>query len=94
MIQMICDEEGIPQEAGYSWHYEAKIRDWDDVDLFLSNYPKVYVERGGHASNFGTLDPASYTSGKMHGTDYGLIMLNSQARLKFRGRWGRTHGVL
>lgn len=62
MIQIICDGDGTPQKVGYSWHYEMKKSDWDSGDLRKDgNHPKVYVEKGGHASNFkpGTLESES-----------------------------------
>ncbi len=102
MIQIICDEEGSPQKAGYSWHYEMKKSGWTSGRLQKwSNHPKVFVEKGGHASNFETASWGSYyvhedvaasysTSGTEH--PYKLTLLSAQKWLKFRGIWGEDSG--
>ncbi|MGM0405845.1 MAG: hypothetical protein ACQEQM_06870 [Thermoplasmatota archaeon] len=59
MIQIILDEDGNPQKAGYSQHYGGAKRQWDDVNKVDGTHPKVYIAKSSHASY--------YTSGTDNG---------------------------
>ncbi len=52
MIQIICDENGNPQKAGYSQHYGGAKRDWSDVEKVDGTHPKVYIAKNNHASYY------------------------------------------
>ena len=107
MIQIICDENGNPQKAGYSQHYGGDKRSWSNVEKVDGNHPKVYVAEGGHASYFESgSTPINYPDYNLEGWDdhqgdgivlnssnYSIQYLTNENWLKFKGRWGEQVSV-
>ncbi|MFW6142184.1 MAG: hypothetical protein ACOC53_06465, partial [Candidatus Saliniplasma sp.] len=98
MIQIICDQNGNPEKVGYSWHYEMRKSDWTSGNLRKEgSHPIVYVEKGGHASNFNqytaswNVDPEKYND-RNDWNDYSVIPISNENWLNFRGKWGEDGG--
>ncbi|MFW6142187.1 MAG: hypothetical protein ACOC53_06480 [Candidatus Saliniplasma sp.] len=98
MIQIICDEDGNPQKAGYSQHYGGDKRSWnsDDVTKQDGTHPEVYVAEGGHASYFesGTTSSDDHSGGgkELDPENYTTNLITNQDWLNFRGDWGEDSG--
>ncbi|MFO8109284.1 MAG: hypothetical protein R6U17_01990, partial [Thermoplasmata archaeon] len=84
-----------PTQVGYSWHYEMKKSGWDSGDLRKDgNHPKVYVEKGGHASNFkpGITESESDYPTRLDNNDYTIRPITNENWLNFKGKWGEDSG--
>ncbi|MFO8109283.1 MAG: hypothetical protein R6U17_01985 [Thermoplasmata archaeon] len=96
MIQIICDEEGNPQKAGYSQHYGGAKKSWSNVEKVDGTHPKVYVALGGHASYFesGSTSFDDHTGNGLilASSDYSLNIITNDNWLNFRGDWGEDSG--
>ncbi|MGM0405844.1 MAG: hypothetical protein ACQEQM_06865, partial [Thermoplasmatota archaeon] len=102
MIQIILDENGNPQKAGYSQHYGGAKKDWSNVEKVDGKHPKVYVAEGGHASYFESGGEWIYIpywgieyyeeywgNGKrLDNSDYTIRGITNENWLNFKGRWG------
>lgn len=96
MIQVVLSS-GQPAEVMFSQHYAGQKAVWSQVEK-EGEHVKVYVARGSHANYIkpysGKVGLASDTvadNGRiLRPTDYTIEVLNIQAWLSFRGRWGWT----
>jgi hypothetical protein len=96
MVQVVLSS-GQPAEVMFSQHYSGQKALWSQVEK-EGEHVKVYVARGSHANYIkpysGKVGLASDTvadNGRiLQPTDYSIQMLNTQAWLSFRGRWGWT----
>ncbi|MFO7791459.1 MAG: hypothetical protein R6W73_00570 [Candidatus Saliniplasma sp.] len=96
MIQIICNENGNPQKAGYSQHYGGDKMSWNNVEKVDGTHPKVYVAEGGHASYFESGetwgDKHQGNGKKLNSSDYSINHITNQDWLDFRGDWGEDSG--
>ena len=96
MVQVVLSS-GQPAEVMFSQHYAGQKAQWSQVEK-EGEHVKVYVARGSHANYIkpysGKVGLASDTvadNGRiLQPTDYSIQVLNTQAWLSFRGRWGWT----
>jgi hypothetical protein len=96
MVQVVLSSEQ-PAEVMFSQHYAGQKAQWSQVEK-EGDHVKVYVARGSHANYIkpysGKVGLASDTvadNGRiLQPTDYTIQVLNTQAWLSFRGRWGWT----
>ncbi len=96
MVQVVLSS-GQPAEVMFSQHYAGQKALWSQVEK-EGEHVKVYVARGSHANYIkpysGKVGLASDTvadNGRiLQPTDYTIQVLNTQAWLSFRGRWGWT----
>jgi hypothetical protein len=79
-----------PIYVAYSQHYYGEKKSWSEVSK-EGSHPKVYIEKGGHPSLF--TGGSEYSIRWDYGCDYGLVLLQNQKWLKFRGVWGATTGL-
>ena len=74
-------DELVPEEAGYSSHYEGQRMAWSGVQMNGRN-PEVFVQEGGHASGFSGSQPVLKT--------YLPTVMWPSPWVDYAGSWGTT----
>ncbi len=101
MIQLLLDfNTKEPKFATYSFHYNAKTYEWEELQKVDNTHSKVFIALGGHASYIkdeSEWDLAPYTREKV--ASEGDSTINSNLKVKsmdnwifFKGVWGEWDG--
>jgi len=79
-------ESLVPETAGYSQHYDGDKKPWSYVQKEDYTHPKVFVEKGGHASY---IDPYGQSNDRR---TYPIGLMCPNSWLNYGGKWGESDG--